>query len=98
MGAKTFQVGSPFILMSDGNGSLTTESVKKPMGLKIPQNIRCQVSRYGRGVTCNSVYGGSLYFDSESSKGGFSTLFGTADADPDLPDSVMVSAFECTKG
>ena len=93
---KTFQEGSPFVLMSDGNELLTKESAAKAMGT-IGQFTECR-KLYTSQITCNEGTGGFLYFNPDTSRGGMSTIFGATHADANSRDTVSVSAFECTKG
>ena len=96
----TFKDDPPFVLMSDGNGSLTRESVLKAVdssGLPLG-TIECRDWGYRGQVTCMVVNGHSLSFNKETGKGGFSKTFGATTLNTDYRDSVTVRAFECTKG
>jgi hypothetical protein len=82
--------------MSDGNGSLTTESVAKAMHGE-PSWYVCDARSLGQ-AWCRDYAGSSLYFDPKTGKGGISYLGGTTTSGTDYRDSVSVKAFECTKG
>ena len=89
---------APFVLMSDGNGSLTKESVKKAFRSTVDDaGVECKDWNYQGYVSCMDVGGGHLYFSKETGKGGISYLWGTT-ATGSNRDTVSVSAFECTKG
>ena len=89
----------PFVLMSDGNGLLTKESVLKAVESDLPDyGVECKDWNFGGQVACMVVNGRSLTFNKETGKGGISTMFGAADADTNSRDTVSVKAFECTKG
>ena len=95
----TFQKGPPFVLMSDGNGSLTTESAAKALRTTVVDGVTCIPDPYGRSrVNCFDLSGGTMFFDSQAGKGGVSQMIGSTDTDTDYRDTVSVSAFECTKG
>ena len=91
----TFQKDPPFVLMSDGNELLTKESAAKAMGT-FGQLTECR-KLYTSQITCNQGTGGFLYFNPDTSRGGISNIFGAADAASNR-DTVIVDAFECTKG
>lgn len=95
----TFTNDPPFVLMSDGNGSLTKESVLKAVGLEgLPeQGVECKDWAFEGQVACMTVMGMHLHFNKEIGKGGISRMLGSTGTDTNR-DSVGVSAFECTKG
>ena len=92
-----FKLGNPFVLMSDGNGGLTKESVAKAMaGHEVFASITTCVPSPGGYVGC--VQNGShLFFNTETGKGGMSKLIGTTLNGEDR-DTPVVEAFECAKG
>ena len=90
---------APFVLMSDGNGSLTKESVKKAFdSTVVDAGVECKDWNYQGQVACMVVNGKSLMFNKETGKGGISRMYGSTDTDTDYRDTVSVRAFECTKG
>ena len=94
---RTFEEGSPFVLMSDGNGSLTMESVAKAMAMHgEPSWYVCDARSRGQ-AWCRDYAGSSLYFDPKTGKGGISALLGATQSDTERA-TVTVDAFECTKG
>ena len=96
----TFQEYPPFVLMSDGNGSLTKESVLEAVaaaGLH-KSGVECKDWAFEGNVSCMTVMGMLLYFSKETGRGGFIRMFGSTTTATDYRDSVLVSAFECTKG
>ena len=96
---KTFNDAPPFVLMSDGNGSLTKESVAKAIlgGPKYADLFTCEVDTLYADVSCHDTSGATLLFSTEAGRGGISYLFGTEDNSSNR-DPVTVNAFECTKG
>ena len=96
----TFQEGSPFVLMSDGNGSLTKESVLKAVDNASLQKseVECKAWGYEGRVSCMTVMGGHLYFSKETGKGGISAMLGSTMSDTNFRGTIRVHAFECTKG
>ena len=96
----TFNESPPFVLMSDGNGLLTKESVAKAMNGE-PSWYVCDTREYGDNPAawCRDRAGHALYFDPETSKGGISRMTGTVTPGSNSRrDTVTVDAFECTKG
>ena len=96
----TFQEYPPFVLMSDGNGSLTKESALEAVaaaGLH-KSGVECKDWAFEGNVSCMSVTGGHLYFSKETGKGGISQTAGAGLPYTNNRDTVSVSAFECTKG
>ena len=97
----TFQEDPPFVLMSDGNGSLTKESVSKVFSgqTSYADQVTCNPDPYGRRrVHCFESAGTTMFFDSQAGKGAVARVLGSISTDTDRRDSVEVSAFECTKG
>ena len=97
-----FKKRPPFVLMSDGNGSITTESVAAGVygRPEIADLVTCQPSpNYIEGsyVTCLDNLGSTLFFDPKQGKGGFSIRSGSINTGS-RRDSVAVDAFKCTKG
>ena len=94
----TFKEDPSFVLMSDGNGSLTKESVKKALDTTlVDAGLECKDWNYQGYVSCMAVGGALLSFNKETGKGGISYLGGTTDTGSNR-DTVSVEAFECTKG
>lgn len=94
-GVGRFQLESPFVLMSDGNGSLTEDSVSKP--IKAPVSLVECVDLQGGDIGCYDASGGYLFFNTNTGRGGVSQMNG-ATSTSDNRDTVSVQAFECTKG
>ena len=88
----------PFILMSDGKGSLNKTALLKVFDLHSEDYITCITSTLGNRFVCVSDFAKSLYFNTATSQGGVSILFGAGSDSPDYRDTVGVLAFECTKG
>ena len=91
---------APFVLMSDGNGSLTKESVAKTIDghSRWASQITCRLDSADTSfITCVDDSGTTLNFDRSVGKGGISRLIGTTGTGS-RRDTVSVSAFECTKG
>ena len=96
----TFQEDPPFVLMSDGNNSLTNESVAKAIdGASIFANhYTRQPNPYGGSrVTCDERTGTTLFFDFKRGKGAIGRKFGSVDTGNNR-DTPTVDAFECSKG
>jgi hypothetical protein len=96
----TFNLSAPFVLMSDGNGSLTKESVAKAFdGVSTyADQVTCQPDLYGtRSATCINSTGSTLFFMAEAGKGAISRMYGST-ATGGNRDTVSVDTFECTKG
>ena len=95
---STFKDDPPFVLMSDGNGSLTKESVKKAFdSTVVDAGVECKDWKWRGHVSCMTVMGNHLHFNKEIGKGGISQMYGST-ATGNSRDSVGVHAFECTKG
>jgi len=95
----TFKDDPPFVLMSDGNGSLTKESVKKAFdSTVVDAGLECKDWNYRGYVSCMAVNGSHLFFNKETGKGSASKTLGATETGTDYRDSVSVEAFECTKG
>ena len=94
---RTFSNSTPFVLMSDGNGSLTKESASKLLDVS-DREVKCKVSPYKKRVTCADGFGGNAFFDTEAAKGGVSKIYGSVTVETDHRDSIFVKAFECVKG
>lgn len=89
----------PFVLMSDGNGSLTKESVLKAVESDLPeQGVECKDWNFKGQVACMVVNAQSLMFNKKTGKGGLSRMHGSTTTGTDYRDTVSVKAFECTKG
>ena len=96
-----FNEDPPFVLMSDGNGSLTKESVAKVFSgqTSYADRVTCIPGRYGRSrVNCFESSGTMMFFDSQAGKGAVARVLGSISTDTDRRDTVSVDAFECTKG
>ena len=93
---KAFEPDPLFVLMSDGEGVLTQDSVAEVFG-KDPGNIKCSKMSTGH-VSCANASGDSLYFDPNTANGGYSYMFGASQQQTDkIKDAVSVSAFECIR-
>ena len=78
----------PFVLVSDGTGLLTNESVSN--SIKAPAaNIRC-TRGYTSSVSCSDGRAGFLFFNPRTGHGGVSWL--------DIASMIEIKGFECTKG
>jgi hypothetical protein len=82
-----------FILVQSKNG-LTEESVATAMVVARNQT-NCSTVYLNR-VSCSDQFGGHLYFDPATLKGGISFVYGGVQADADKKDSMIVTAFSCT--
>ena len=92
-----FKLTPPFVLMSDGDGLLTKESVGKVLNTDV-HDLDCRKDDVVRSrISCSNTMGRMLYFNTKRAKGGWSTVFGTTNTG-DSRDTVTVDAFECTKG
>ncbi len=92
------------LYFEDGNWATTDCSLKPPFFIKtdgstivsadglFEEHISC-TSRYAK-FQCGDQYGGTVYFNSDTKKGGVSQLFG-AQLDDDKRDTVSVSLFVC---
>ena len=86
----------PFVLVSDGQGSLTTDSVSKPMDTV--HDLSCAKGEWGAHVHCHSnLTGTSLSFDGFNQRGVVTTVFGAL-MDGDARDSLHLKPFECAEG
>ena len=97
---KTFNDAPPFVLMSDGNGSLIREYVSKAL-IGYPgfgDQITCDTFEFWDTITCHNLSGSALLFNSKTGRGGISYLLGTEDGRSSNRDPVTINAFECTKG
>ena len=95
-----FKNRPPFVLMSDGNGLLTKESVAKMFSntSPAPSIVVCSSEITGH-ISCANPVGSSLFFNPYTANGGYSYTYGASQAQTDeIKDTVSVSAFECTKG
>ena len=81
-----------FILVKTNDG-LTNDSVGKIFESSA-DHVLCR-TRYSR-VRCHDSYGGFLFFDPETSKGGFSKLYGAIVDRMDRRDTPALTAFSCT--
>ena len=88
---RTFDDSLAFVLMSDGNGSLTEESVAKVL-----ESRGAICGFYASAISCHDGYGSNLFFYPETGKGGISNLWGSIMSEN--RGSVLARAFECTKG
>ena len=96
---ENLRPSAPFVLMSDGNGSLTKESVKKAFdSTVVDSGVECKDWNYQGYVSCMDVGGAHLYFSKETGKGGLSLMSGSTTTDTDYRDTLSVEAFECSKG
>ena len=94
---RSFKLERPFVLVSDGSGLLTVESVAKAFDGE-PSWYQCDDRSPGR-VWCRDYVGSSLFFDPSTGNGGTSYLLSTiTDSRSEDMDDVGVFAFECTKG
>ena len=95
--ATKFNLDPPFVLMSDGNGGLTEESVAKALTMVegAESVTTCLPPSIGK-VTCVAT-GSTLFFHLKRGMGGISDLYG-ATSESDNRDTLAVDAFTCTKG
>jgi hypothetical protein len=82
-----------FILVQTKDG-LTTESVGKSNLQKDGFGVICR--NLLTNISCTSVAGESLYFDTITLKGGRSRILGGTDTDMAYRDTLSVAAFSCT--
>lgn len=84
-----------FVLISDGQGLLSKESVGKAMDIGA-NSIVC----VGDGlIFClNTVVGSSLSFSPYTSSGAITTTFGALLSNSVQKDSLHIQTFECAKG
>lgn len=90
-----FEHDPPFVLMSDGNGGLTEESVAKAATV-YEDLTTCLPPDIIGNVTCVAT-GQTLFFNTERGKGGISRLYGAV-SETDNPDTLSIDPFTCTKG
>ena len=69
---RTFDDSLAFVLMSDGNGSLTEESVAEVL-----ESRSAICGFYAPTISCHDGYGSNLFFYPETGKGGISNLWGS---------------------
>ena len=94
---EIFKLRPPFVLMSDGNGGLTKESVAKALsGSESDANITTCEPSYGDGYVSCMMTGDHFEFRTKTGNGGISSLMGTT-MQGDKRDTPVVMAFECTK-
>jgi len=92
----SFEKGKPFVLISDGRGSLTKDSVSKATGA-IKEFLSCSVSEYKGDIHCQSKFGGTtLSFSVVNQAGATTDVFGALMSDG--RDTIHLRPFECVQG
>lgn len=93
----SYKMGKPFVLISDGQGSLTIDSVSKATDSS-SNNVFCSKSKRAGDIHCQSTYGQSLSFSTANQRGVTTQIFGALMPDGRSRDSLHLRPFECAKG
>ena len=90
-----FNFDKPFVLVSDGYGSLTTDSVNKTTG----HTYSCRTGSDGN-INCQTkMVGMSLSFSPANQRGVMTKIYGALTTpDGEYRDTLSVAPFECAKG
>jgi len=95
--AANFKMQKPFVLISDGQDSLTVDSVSKATGA-VKEYLSCSVSEWAGDIHCQSKsVGTSLSFSVVNQRGVTTQIFGALMPDGDR-DTLHLRPFECAKG
>ena len=93
---ENFEKGKPFVLISDGQGSLTIDSVSKATGA-MPEFLSCSVSEYKGDIHCQSKLAGTtLSFSVVNQTGATTDVFGALMSDD--RGTLHLRPFECVRG